>query len=39
LTRDEVTSLYPMAEKFREVRREVDPEGKFLNPHLADLFG
>lgn len=39
LTRDEVTSLYPMAERFREVRREADPEGKFLNPHLADLFG
>jgi FAD-linked oxidoreductase len=39
LTRDEVTSLYPMAERFREVRRAADPEGKFLNPHLADLFG
>ncbi len=39
LTRDEVTSLYPMAERFREVRRQADPEGKFLNPHLADLFG
>lgn len=39
LTRDEVTSLYPMAERFREVRRAADPDGKFLNPHLADLFG
>ncbi len=38
LTRDEVTALYPMAEKFREVRRAADPEGKFLNPHLAELF-
>lgn len=38
LTRDEVTALYPMAEKFRQVRREADPQGKFLNPHLAELF-
>ena len=38
LTRDDVTALYPMAERFREVRREADPEGKFLNPHLAELF-
>ena len=38
LTRAEVDALYPMAERFREVRREVDPEGKFLNPHLAELF-
>lgn len=38
LTRDEVDALYPMAGRFREVRREADPQGKFLNPHLADLF-
>ncbi|HEX5378143.1 MAG TPA: D-arabinono-1,4-lactone oxidase [Phenylobacterium sp.] len=38
LTRDEVTSLYPKAETFRAVRRAADPEGKFLNSHLADLF-
>ncbi|MDP3488612.1 MAG: D-arabinono-1,4-lactone oxidase [Phenylobacterium sp.] len=38
LTRDEVDSLYPMAGRFRDVRRQTDPEGKFLNSHLADLF-
>jgi FAD-linked oxidoreductase len=38
LTRDEVDGLYPMAERYRQVRRRTDPEGKFLNPHLAELF-
>lgn len=38
LTREEVDALYPMAGRFREVRRTADPQGKFLNPHLADLF-
>ena len=27
-----------MAERYREVRRGVDPAGKFLNPHLEALF-
>ena len=38
LTRDDVTALYPMAERFREVRRGFDPQAKFLNAHLAELF-
>ena len=38
LTRDDVDRLYPMAERFRMVRRRVDPEGKFMNDHLARLF-
>lgn len=38
LSRAEVDVLYPMAERFRQVRREADPQGKFLNGHLADLF-
>jgi FAD-linked oxidoreductase len=38
LTRADVDQLYPMAERFREVRRLADPAGKFLNPHLAELF-
>jgi FAD-linked oxidoreductase len=38
LTRADVDALYPMAERFREVRRAVDPVGKFLNPHLEELF-
>lgn len=38
LTRADVDALYPMAERYREVRRSVDPDGKFLNEHLAGLF-
>ncbi|MDB5417087.1 MAG: FAD-linked oxidoreductase [Phenylobacterium sp.] len=38
LARTDVDALYPLAERFRAVRRDVDPAGKFLNPHLADLF-
>lgn len=38
LTRTDVDALYPMAERFRRVRRAADPGGKFLNPHLAELF-
>ncbi|WP_126176927.1 D-arabinono-1,4-lactone oxidase [Tsuneonella rigui] len=38
LTRDDVDALYPMAERYREVRRAADPAGKFLNPHLSELF-
>jgi FAD-linked oxidoreductase len=38
LGRAEVDALYPMAERYREVRRAADPEGKFLNPHLSELF-
>ena len=38
LAREDVDALYPMAERYRTVRREVDPTGKFLNPHLAALF-
>lgn len=35
----ELTKLYPDFERFREVRRSLDPKGKFLNPHLAKIFG
>jgi FAD-linked oxidoreductase len=38
LAREDVDRLYPMAERYREVRRKADPQGKFLNPHLAGLF-
>ena len=38
LAREEVDALYPMAERYREVRRAADPDGKFLNPHLEALF-
>jgi FAD-linked oxidoreductase len=38
LTRTDVDALYPEVERFRTVRRATDPAGKFLNPHLAELF-
>lgn len=38
LTRTDVDRLYPMAERYRAVRRAADPTGKFLNPHLEALF-
>jgi len=34
----DVEALYPGAARFNAVRREHDPEGKFLNKHLAELF-
>ncbi len=36
---DELTHLYPRFEDFVRLRRELDPEGKFLNHYLARLFG
>ncbi|CAN5262644.1 D-arabinono-1,4-lactone oxidase [soil metagenome] len=38
LSRDDVDRLYPMAERYRAVRRTVDPTGKFLNQHMRELF-
>jgi FAD/FMN-containing dehydrogenase len=38
LSRADVDLLYPLAERFRRERRRADPHGKFLNPHLAELF-
>lgn len=38
LARADVDALYPMAERYRGVRRAADPAGKFLNPHLESLF-
>lgn len=38
LTRADVDTLYPMAGRYRAVRRAADPAGKFLNPHLEALF-
>jgi FAD/FMN-containing dehydrogenase len=39
LTRDRVEALYPRYDDFQRVRREFDPYGIFLNPHLRELFG
>ncbi len=30
--------LYPQWERFQRIRRAMDPNGVFLNPHLHDLF-
>lgn len=39
LDRERVERLYPDFARFQKVRQEMDPDGLFLNPHLADLFG
>ena len=38
LTSDDVSRLYPDADRFRAVRDRVDPVAKFANAHLTDLF-
>ena len=38
-TAAEFAELYPDFERFRELRREMDPDGLFLNDHLRDVFG
>ncbi len=37
-TAAEVEQLYPQYGAFRALRRNMDPAGKFLNPHLAAIF-
>ncbi|WP_371810242.1 D-arabinono-1,4-lactone oxidase [Ruegeria sp. HKCCD8929] len=36
---EELRTLYPQFNEFNELRRDLDPEGKMLNPHLAKIFG
>jgi len=31
--------LYPRHQDFRQVRAEVDPEGRFGNPYLTQVLG
>jgi FAD/FMN-containing dehydrogenase len=38
LTPERLHSLYPEADAFINLRRELDPAGIFLNPHLRELF-
>jgi FAD/FMN-containing dehydrogenase len=38
LTPERLHALYPRAEDFIRLRRELDPEGVFLNDHLRPLF-
>ncbi|BBZ27495.1 FAD-dependent oxidoreductase [Mycolicibacterium madagascariense] len=39
LTRDRVEALYPRYDDFQRLRKQFDPSGIFLNPHLRALFG
>ena len=38
LTRAQLAERYPASERFIAIRRELDPEGVFLNDHLRELF-
>ncbi|MBL8267329.1 D-arabinono-1,4-lactone oxidase [Steroidobacter sp.] len=38
LSAEDVRALYPKLAAFNAIRREVDPEGKFINAPLAQLF-
>ena len=37
-TREEMSEIYPKFEDFRTLRQTLDPERKFLNPHLRAIF-
>ncbi|KZX58997.1 FAD-binding protein [Halioglobus sp. HI00S01] len=39
LGQKEFCELYPRWDDFAEVRRELDPQGRFLNEYLSGLFG
>lgn len=38
-TAADLRPLYPMWDAFLEVRGRLDPDGRFLNPHLRHVFG
>jgi len=38
LRRQQLGELYPEFERFSALRKDIDPTGKFLNEHLAELF-
>jgi FAD-linked oxidoreductase len=39
LDTEDVTRLYPKADAFRNLRRRLDPKGRFLNEHVRMLLG
>ncbi len=39
LKADDLQTLYPMWNRFLEIRTRMDPEGLFLNPYLRNLLG
>ena len=38
LTGADVAAIYPRAQDFRTLRRELDPQGVYLSEHLSPLF-
>lgn len=38
LTGEDVSAIYPRAEDFRKLRRQLDPQGTYLSEHLSPLF-
>jgi FAD/FMN-containing dehydrogenase len=38
MTRERLEELFPRFDKFVEIRRELDPDGMFLNDYLRELF-
>jgi FAD/FMN-containing dehydrogenase len=38
LDADRARRLYPYLERFQQIRRAMDPSGRFLNEHLRNLF-
>ncbi len=39
LKKDDLLALYPRFGDFLELRKDIDPQGKFLNSYLGGLFG
>lgn len=39
MTPEGFASVYPHFERFRQIRRELDPDGRFLNSHLRQVLG
>jgi len=37
-TAEELVDIYPKFNDFRALRQKLDPNGKFLNPHLRSIF-
>lgn len=38
LNRKDLAALYPRFDDFNDLRRSMDPSGRFLNPHLEKIF-
>lgn len=36
---EQLRQIYPEINRFNQIRTTLDPQGRFLNPHLRDVFG